>query len=385
MINIKVPKDCCGCTACYSICKHGAISMKPDALGFSYPVVDESKCIDCGLCEKVCSFSENYDKSYNLTKLRLYGARHKDISEVDTSRSGAVFSAIVEYVLGQSGVIYGVGYEDHFHVVHKRAATIEEARDFKGSKYVQSELRDTFLNVKKDLSNGLLVLFSGTPCQVVGLSSFIGKKYRERLVLVDIVCHGVPSPYIWKDYLAHIEEINHGKAMSVDFRNKIDYGWHDHKESFTINSKKITTEWFKRAFYKHIMLRHSCANCHFCNTVHPSDITLADFWGWEKTGTKLNEDNKGISLIFVNTAKGDDVFCRIKDSLHFFSTTLDKCLQPNMEQPTSFHPKREQFETDYKKKGFLYVYSHLDMYDVPSLQERFVSNVKRTIKKLIKK
>ena len=174
MIQIKDPADCCGCTACASICAHNAITMQPDVMGFLYPVIDESKCTNCGLCEKVCSFNDHYDISLNLLQPDAYAARHKDMNEIETSRSGAAFIAISDWILKHGGVVYGAGYTTHFRVIHKRATTKEERNEFKGSKYVQSDLTDVFCQVKKDLKDGMIVLFSGTPCQTSGLSSYVG-------------------------------------------------------------------------------------------------------------------------------------------------------------------------------------------------------------------
>ena len=220
MININNPADCCGCTACASICSHNAIEMQPDTLGFLYPVVDTNKCVNCGLCDNVCAFNDNYDKSLNLSKPIAYGARHKNMNEVATSRSGAAFIAISDYVLNSGGVVYGAGFTDHFRVVHKRAITKEQRNEFKGSKYVQSDLTGVFRKVKKDLRAGLTVLFSGTPCQTAGLTSYVGTKLRNNLFLVDIVCHGVPSPYIWRDYLNYLENQKGAEIVHADFREK---------------------------------------------------------------------------------------------------------------------------------------------------------------------
>ena len=282
MIEIKNKADCCGCTACASICPQDAITMQPDSMGFLYPVVDKDKCVNCGLCEKVCAFNDNYDTSLNLPQPIAYGARHKDMYEVETSRSGAAFIAISDYVLENGGVVYGAGYTDHFRVVHKRAATKEERNEFKGSKYVQSDLRGVFRQVKKDLKDGLTVLFSGTPCQTAGLNSYIGKRLRENLILVDIICHGVPGPYLWRDYLAYLEKKQGDRICWVNFRDKQEYGWTAHHETFKFENgggRKIS---FTDLFYQHIMFRLSCGKCHFANTRRPSDITLGDFWGWER-------------------------------------------------------------------------------------------------------
>ena len=206
MIKISDPSDCCGCSACASICNHNAITMEPDKLGFLYPKVNPDKCVDCSLCEKVCSFNNDYNKSSNLHTPVTYAVRHKDIKEIEKSRSGAAFIAISDYVLENGGVVYGVGYTGHFRVVHKRAINKEQRDEFRGSKYVQSDLTNTFRQVKEDLKNNFFVLFSGTPCQTSGLISYIGEKLREKLFIVDIVCHGVPSPFIWSDYINYLEK-----------------------------------------------------------------------------------------------------------------------------------------------------------------------------------
>ena len=355
MIEIKNKEQCCGCTACASVCPHDAIDMKPDGLGFLYPEVDLQKCTDCHLCEKVCAFNDNYDTSLNLSKPDVYGARHKNPEEVETSRSGAAFIAISDWILAQGGVVYGAGYKDHFRVAHKRATTKEERNEFKGSKYVQSDLSDVFKQVKRDLKNGLIVLFSGTPCQTAGLNSYIGKKLRSNLYLVDIVCHGVPGPYIWRDYIAYLEKKQGSEICWVDFRDKQKFGWKAHHETFKFvkGGGKMT---FTYAFYQHIMFRHSCGVCHFCNTRRPSDITIADFWGWEKTDPNFNKDDKGVSLILVNTEKGQQLFDAIKGDLNYFPAELENVLQTHLRKPSDIHPKREEFEKDYSKHGLVHAF-----------------------------
>ncbi len=353
MIEIRDPKDCCGCTACANVCAHDAITMKPDALGFLYPSVDKSKCVDCGLCNKVCAFNEDYDKSLNLPTPDVYGARHKDIDEVMKSRSGAVFVVISDYVLERGGVVYGAGYSDHFRVVHKRATTRGERDEFRGSKYVQSDLTDIFKQVKEDLKNGRVVLFSGTPCQTSGLNSYIGKKLRCNLILIDIVCHGVPSPYVWNDYLDYLESKYSERIIRVNFRDKIKYGWKAHVETYTLASGKIrVSNLFTNLFYKHIMFRYSCEKCHFCNLSRPSDVTLADMWDRENNFPDVNSDNKGESLILVNTVKGQELFEAISSKIQYFSTEVEKLMQPNLKTPSKINPKRRKFEEIYQEKGF---------------------------------
>lgn len=352
MIQITNKSQCCGCTACFSICRHDAITMQADALGFLYPVVDKDKCVNCGLCEKVCAFNEHYDISLNLPQADAYAARHKDIKEVETSRSGAAFIAISDYVIENGGVVYGVGYTDHFRVVHKRAITKEQRNEFKGSKYVQSDLDHIFRQVMKDLKDGLTVLFSGTPCQTAGLNSYIGKKLRENLILVDIICHGVPGPYIWRDYIAYLEKKQEDIICWVNFRDKQLFGWKAHHETFKfVRGGEMS---FTHTFYKHIMFRHSCGVCPYTNIKRPSDITIADFWGWEKIDPEINKDDKGVSLILINTEKGRELFNAVKDCMTVIPAQLEDCLQANLQLPTVPHPKRMEFEHDYQQKGFLF-------------------------------
>lgn len=354
MIQIINKSQCCGCTACVSICSHDAIAMQPDAMGFLYPVVDEHKCIDCGLCEKVCSFHENYDTSLNFPIPEAYAARHKDMREVETSRSGAAFIAISDWILEHGGIVYGAGYAEHFRVVHKRATTKEERDEFKGSKYVQSDLGDMFRQVKQDLKDGRIVLFSGTPCQTSGLNSYVGKKYRENLYLVDIICHGVPGPNLWQDYLTFLEKKQGDKICQVNFRDKQEFGWAAHHETFNfVNSGKVV---FKYLFYQHTTFRKSCEICPFANIYRPSDVTLADFWGWERIYPELNNDDKGLSLVLVNTRRGKLLFDAVGQDMNVYRVdNLNDCLQPNLQCPSAPYPKREEFERDYAKYGFVYV------------------------------
>ena len=382
MIKIKDLKECCGCTACANVCIHDAIMMEPDALGFVYPKVDESKCVDCGLCEKVCSFNDNYDKSLNLPVPDVYGARHKDMNEVMKSRSGAAFVAISDYILERGGVVYGAGYKDHFRVAHKRAKTKEERDEFRGSKYVQSDLTGIFRQVKEDLKNGLTVLFSGTGCQCAGLNAYIGKKLRENLILVDIVCHGVPGPYMWRDYIAYLERKYNDIIISVNFRDKNKYGWKAHKESFIMKNRGgYNSRIFTMVFYQHIAFRPSCGNCHFCNTTRPSDITLADLWDRGHNFPEVNKDDKGESLLLINTEKGREIFDAVKDKLDYFQTTTDKVMQSHLREPSKIHPQAKQFEEYYAKYGFERTMKHFGFigwrYNIKIIKKRLYGIIRR--------
>lgn len=384
MIQIQDKRECCGCTACASICNHEAIHMQVDEMGFKYPVVDIAKCVECGLCEKVCAFHEHYDTTSNFQEPFVYAVRHKNNKEIKTSRSGAMFTALSDFIFERKGIVYGVGFADHFRVVHKRITNREDCKDLKGSKYVQSDLTDIFRSVKKDLVDGFLVLFSGTPCQTSGLHSFLGKKEWENLYLCDIVCHGVPSPKVWADYLKYVETKENRLIEKVNFRDK-ERGWKAHFESFVFQGgKKIITRTFTDLFYKHLILRPSCSSCKFTNTRRPSDITIADFWGWEKAVPGFNDDDLGCSLVFVNTPKGDQLFKHILPEIHAIQTDLAHCMQPNLEHPSVFSPKYDSFWKDYQRKGFDFVVKKYGDKGFRHKISQFKSKVKRIIKYCIK-
>lgn len=354
MIKIEDKSLCCGCTACASICPHNAIRMVPDALGFKYPVVDQEKCVDCGLCEKVCAFNENYDRSMNLPEPLAVAVRHKAEEQVAGSMSGAAFVAMSDIVLEGGGVIYGAAMEGCTGVVHKRAEDASGRDEFRKSKYIQSDLGDIFRKVKEDLAEGRTVMFSGTPCQTAGLASYIGRKYRDNLYLVDIVCHGVPSPAVWKSYVEWNEKRAGAKAVDVLFRDKR-FGWKSHKETLRLGEKTVHSESFAYMFYKHIMLRESCGVCHYTNLERPSDLTLADLWGWEKACPDFFPDNKGCSLVLCNTVKGKELMETMSDKVYSREVEISDLLQPNMQHPTELNEKRFDFERDYLEKGVGYV------------------------------
>lgn len=321
MINLKNNSECCGCTACKSICPKNAITMKENSEGFKYPIVDKEKCIDCGLCEKVCPYTNEYIKKVTLKNTLAYGGWNKNPNIRDTSTSGGIFSAIAKYILDNNGIVCGAVYDKDLNVIHDIIDSIEDLSRINGSKYVQSDMKDTFKIVKQELLNGRLVLFSGTPCQVSGLNSFLGKEY-DNLYTCDIICHGVPSPKVYKKYISELEEKNNAKLISINFRDKVS-GWRgyslsakfNNNTSYTIKAKKTT---YMKAFLDDIDLRESCPTCKFAKLPRYVDFTLGDFWGVDNYYPELNKDNKGTSLILVHTDKGkkillDNPDCFIKE------------------------------------------------------------------------
>lgn len=350
MIKIVDKSQCCGCTACYAVCPHDAISMIPDEMGFKYPKVDESLCVDCGLCDKVCAFQTQEKRSLP----EAYAVRHKNIEEVEASTSGAVFVALTDNLLTCGGVVYGAAFDEHYHVSHKRTEDKAGRDSLRKSKYVQSDMGDIFRSVRKDLMDGRTVLFSGTPCQTAGLKSFIGSRLSQKLYLVDIVCHGVPSPKVWEKYLDWRELKAGAKAESVNFRDK-SCGWRSSIESFVFNGVKSFSTSYSYLYYKNIMMRESCGICPYASMNRPSDITIADYWRKDKKCPDFAVDNKGCSLVLCSTAKGRDLFDAVSDTLHVADADLAGCIQLNLSSPTVLHKDSKAFALDFSLSGLEYV------------------------------
>lgn len=355
-IELYIKKEkCCGCSACVNVCPKNAITMIEDSEGFLYPNINYDLCINCGACKRVCSFHDNYKTPELLENIGIYGIKHKSMEERMSSRSGGVFAAIAEHILGMDGVVYGAAFNEELVVEHTRITDKKDIIKLKGSKYVQSNMQDVFLRVKEDLQNNRFVLFSGTACQVAGLKSYIPSRLQEKLLVCDIVCHGVPSPKVWKDYLKMVEKKHGKRVVKADFRDK-SFGWNTHFETLYFNedgTDKETSRIYANLFCWHIMLRPSCNECHFTNFKRVSDFTLADFWGIENIAPKFN-DNKGVSLLLVNTKKAEMLFEEIKSELDYICATKEACLQPNLQSPTIPAYNRKQFWRDYERYGFEY-------------------------------
>lgn len=220
MIDIKDKTKCCGCSSCVNTCPNNAISFNIDNNGFKYPIVDIGACINCGLCEKVCPYNSEYVKKDVYEKSIAYGGWNTDDVVRKNSTSGGIFSAISKFILENNGVICGAIYNEKLEVVHEIVDNIKDLEKIYGSKYVQSDMKDNYKKIREYLNNGRLVLFSGTPCQVEGLNSFLGNEF-ENLYTCDIVCHGVPSPKVFKKYKEELEERHNSEIININFRDKI--------------------------------------------------------------------------------------------------------------------------------------------------------------------
>lgn len=325
MINIKEKKNCCGCGACVQKCSMQSISLKEDNEGFLYPFVNYETCIDCGICEKVCPV---INKNESRGPLNVYAAINPNEEERMKSSSGGIFSMLADFVLREGGVVFGARFDNNWNVLHDFSETKEGIKKFRGSKYIQSRIGETYIQTRDFLKEGRMVLYSGTPCQIAGLKSFLGKEY-DNLLTIDIICHGVPSYKVFLKYLREdvISKYKFYNIKSVNFRDKI-FGWKKYSLRFELgnDSQKIKSikshllkNPFLRGFRNNVYLRPSCYECPFKKNNSGSDMTLGDLWGICDMNIGLKDDDKGISVVLTNTKKS----LRIFDQQNATATIID--------------------------------------------------------------
>lgn len=313
MVNISEKEKCCGCTACYHICPVGAIKMAEDCEGFLYPEIDKEKCIGCNKCDMVCQYKTSEAEQRN--EVEAYAAYNKDEKERWNSSSGGIFSLLAQKVLEDGGYVVGAAFDDNWNVYHKMINRPEDLASLMGSKYVQSNLGNIFLEIKKILEGNHKVLFVGTGCQVKGLKLYLKKEY-DQLICVDLICLGVPSPRIWRSYL---KTYFHGNQIEkINFKDK-SLGWH--RFSVKIDAKQCLREegrsnYYMNGYFRGYYTRPSCYNCMSKGIERVSDLTLADCWGIEHMNPLL-DDNKGTSTILVHTQNGKKIWNQINEKTIF--------------------------------------------------------------------
>lgn len=328
MIEIKDKTKCCGCSACYNICPKNAITMMEDEKGFKYPVIDKGKCINCGLCEKICPILNEKQKEEN--KIEAYACINKNIEDRLNSSSGGIFILLAKEIIKMNGVVFGACFDEQFNVKHTYSEKEEDLKQFMGSKYVQSNIGDSYKKVKEFLDKDRYVLFTGTPCQIEGLKSYLKKDY-DKLYTQDLICHGVPSPKVWGKYLDYQKQKSGENIRNISFRNK-EHSWSLFRMKITFDTKtyseNLRNDIYMKSFLSDINLRDSCYSCSFKKKYRNSDITLADYWGIDGISPNMN-DEKGTSLFIIHSSKGRELFDKIKSNLKYESTDLDYALKSN--------------------------------------------------------
>jgi coenzyme F420-reducing hydrogenase beta subunit len=348
--------DCSGCGLCANICPQNAIQMQMDMEGFYRPVVDSKICINCGICVKSCVNDAKWSGlRKNNSEPRAYAFKHSNEEVRSNSRSGGFFTVISDYVLQNDGVVYGSAFKEGTQVKHIRAVTYADRDRMRGSKYVMSPSFELFPQIKADLREGRWVLYSGCPCQVAAVKKYVEEEDCRKLILVDLLCYGVPSIRVWNDYVDYCQKKKNGRIINFQFRNKQRFGWAAHKESYVIKGREYTSNAFTDLFHSHQILNKACSKCNFKSTDRVSDFTLGDFWGIDDAIPGFNDD-KGVSLVLVNTERGAELFEDItehEDSC--VEVPLSKCMQNSMKFSYPLPKDRTQFWDDYNKLGIDYI------------------------------
>lgn len=367
--------NCCGCAMCESICPKNAIKMTM-INGFLYPEINHSLCIDCGICAKKCEF--NKEKKNEINCLNSYAVKHREEAVIDSSSSGGIFTALSDYILSNNGVIIGADFDKNMNVHHTIATTIPERNRMRGSKYIQSNLSGIYNEIALYLKNETPVLFTGTPCQVAAIKSYFPNE--QNLYLIDIICHGVPSPDVWKKYVDYIETKRKKKLVFCSFRDKKTSGWRQYSMKLMFDDDTIETQnnisgAFIELFRYDVCLRPSCTKCPYSSLNRVGDITIGDFWGIENVLPEI-DNNKGISAVMVNTKKGETLFSQISDDICKYNVSCENIAksQPNLLKPSLHSKKAEEFSKDFKNLPFEKV---LKKYTRVGLQRRIIDTIKK--------
>ncbi|MHB8077058.1 Coenzyme F420 hydrogenase/dehydrogenase, beta subunit C-terminal domain [Desulfosporosinus fructosivorans] len=349
-------KECCGCTACMSICPKQAITMQPDEDGFVYPTVNDDLCVECGLCRKVCAF-QNVPVTPNVP-LATYAAINRNQSVLAASASGGVFAALALIIFEKNGVIFGCAFNNNMEPEHICVDNPTNIKNLQGSKYVQSSINVTYADAKLYLEQGRVVLYTGTPCQIAGLKSYLSKDY-ENLITADIICHGVPSATFFKGYINHLESKLKGKVIDFKFRDKSN-GWGligkaVYEKNGAVRQEFIApiTSYYYSYFLKGDIYRENCYECKYASANRQGDFTMGDYWGIEKAHPEI-ETRNGVSVLLVNSAKGMALIERLGNNLDLTKSTFEQAREQNgqLRQPTAKSYKREAILKTWREGGF---------------------------------
>lgn len=378
---------CTGCGVCEKICPKGCILLTRDEDGFLFPNINRKQCAECGLCEKRCPVQHELPGKKDV--ISAYAAYTKNGEIRRNSSSGGIFSELTKAVVEAGGVVFGTAFcEDFRSVRHTAACSNEELLAFRGSKYVQSEIGNSYQEAKKYLEQGRWVYFSGTPCQIGGLYSYLNREY-DRLITQDFICHGVPSPKLWEKYLNHMERKLHSAVSDVSFRNKT-RGWKAYSVKLHFSNGGVYEQAFfknpyMKAFLRDLCLRPSCYQCAFKGMERQADITLADFWGIGKVAAEMDDD-RGTSLVMIRSEKGEQLFEKIQSSLVFQSVDAADAIRGNTAalQSVQCPDNRDLFMQTARQREF----SALAVFLKDPYRKRiryFLGSAKKRLLKLIRK
>lgn len=411
MIQIKDKSKCCGCMACVQRCPKQCITMKEDEEGFLYPHVDESLCVSCNLCEKVCPV---INQTANHEPIKVYAATNNNEEILKQSSSGGIFSLIAEKILDENGVVFGAAFNDKWEVCHTYIEKKEDLCKLRGSKYVQSRVGSTYKDAESFLKQNRKVLYSGTPCQIAGLKKYLRKDY-ELLICVDIICHGAPSPGIWKSYIETVltrpKGVVGGNTVllslkekpvltGISFRDKR-FGWR--KYGFVLSGKSaskadrntvlssstygllyetVNDNLYMRGFLKNLYLRPSCYDCPARHGKSESDLLLGDFWGILRRHPEFYNP-RGVSLVLTYTEKGEQLFesidCKRIEATYDDALDCNINIERNEPQPNN----REAFFAAYSRNGIYAIDKYCKQLE-PKFWQKVIAKIKNKLNNLAK-
>lgn len=362
-IEIVKKNECCGCGSCVQKCPKQAISMVEDEEGFLYPQINNEQCINCGLCSKVCPQLKK-NKEIDNKYPKAFAMRSKNNEELSKSSSGGIFSVIADYVFENDGVVFGAAYDDELNVNHIKAESRKELEPLRSSKYVQSNIGETYKKTETFLKEGRIVFFTGTPCQIAGLNSFLIKEY-DNLITCDLVCHGVPSQKLFHTYIEYLSKKFNSRVVKYNFRSKEKNGWGLFSKVETEDGKirYINPDFdpYYSNFLESTIYRLNCYQCHYTTYNRVSNITLADYWGISGIHPSFYRE-EGNSLILINDKKGEQIFEKITDKIEYIQTDLEKAANhnKNLIRPSKYSNERQKIYLGiYEKNPEQYIKENL--------------------------
>ena len=378
--DIKKEK-CCGCYACYNICPVNAITMEVDAEGFWYPVISDEKCIDCGQCRRVCP---NLNPPSVNKKEHAYACYAKDLAEHMSSSSGGIFAILAQECIQKGGIVFGAAFNDEMELEHQEATCSNQLYRLKGTKYVQSRIGRSYSEVKKELIRGKEVLFSGTPCQIAGLKKYLGKDF-ENLLCIDLICHGVPSPAVWKKYLT--DQFGEGQVIAMQFRNKED-GIEHITLDYTLRHGEVIREDYRESpyiegFINNYYTRPSCFCCEFKGIHRCSDITVGDFWSIREFHPEFY-NGRGVSSMITHTQKGERWIKSVMEDIEICGATVKEISTWNesLLKPAKYNPCREVFFSRWGSENIAELVQQLE--HIPKDQKGTVDSKRQMVKTMVR-
>lgn len=350
--------DCTGCESCKASCSHAALQMRVDARGFNYPYIETDRCIECGACFRACPVANKSEKDID-NPLKIVACRSNSTEILKHSSSGGIFTELASCILSQNGVVCGAAFDEKFNVQHIVVDTQLQLAQLRGSKYVQSAAGNGMAELRLHTLKGRKGFFIGTPCQVAGMKSLLGDKFSKNCLLVEVACHGVPSPMVFNRYKQELESRYNSKIKSINFRDKCN-GWRDYRmtvcfQDGQVYSKPGHLDPYVSGFVEDFYTRKSCFKCRFKAFKSGADLTIGDFWGIENIDNGKYADNKGVSVVSINTAQGLEVFNLLDNMLSDVTeVALDAATAKNpcLVQSTKWNQRTLRFFRYIRTEGF---------------------------------